>query len=307
MENLAPNDQIGEMNSILAGLTSSGKTLDLGPENFGELRRSDDVLPDPEALRTRLQEDGYLYVPGFFPRDQIARVRREFLQRIHQAGALHPDYPIEAAIPAPQNRANPRQMVPDNAALLGVVFGESLIDFYRGIFGGEIRHFDHIWSRVVAPGHGTPPHADAVYMNRGTLKLLTAWIPYGDVTREIGGLMILEKSHQQQERMRSYLAGDVDTYCANRGPYKHKSGWLSNNPVTLRERFGGRWLTTNFQMGDLLTFGMATVHASLDNQSECYRLSTDTRYQPATEPIDPRWVGPNTEEYAERNRIGKIC
>ena len=60
-------------------------------------------------------------------------------------------------------------------------------------------------------------------------------------------------------------------------------------------------------MGDLLTFGMKTVHASLDNAENSYRLSTDTRYQLATEPIDPRWVGPDTAEYAEKNRIGKIC
>jgi ectoine hydroxylase-related dioxygenase (phytanoyl-CoA dioxygenase family) len=136
---------------------------------------------------------------------------------------------------------------------------------------------------------------------------MTAWIPYGDVSLELGGLMMLEKSHLQQERLRKYLELDVDTYCTNRGPYKFKGGHLSNNPVSLREKLGGRWLTTAFQMGDLLTFGMKTVHASLDNGTKSYRISTDTRYQLASEPIDPRWVGEDTVEYAEKNRIGKIC
>ena len=144
-------------------------------------------------------------------------------------------------------------------------------------------------------------------MGRGTHKVMTAWIPYGDVSLELGGLMMLEKSHQQQERLRKYLEMDVDTYCANRGPYKFNNGLLTSNPVSLREKLGGRWLTASFRMGDLLTFGMKTVHGSLDNSTTSYRLSTDTRYQLASEPIDERWVGPATEEYAEKNRIGKIC
>jgi ectoine hydroxylase-related dioxygenase (phytanoyl-CoA dioxygenase family) len=144
-------------------------------------------------------------------------------------------------------------------------------------------------------------------MGRGTHDVMTAWIPYGDVSLELGGLMMLEKSHLQQKRLRNYLEMDVDTFCANRGPYKHNSGLLTSNPVSLREKLGGRWLTTAFQMGDLLTFGMKTVHGSLDNSTKSYRLSTDTRYQLASEPIDERWVGPNTEEYGEKNRIGKVC
>lgn len=52
---------------------------------------------------------------------------------------------------------------------------------------------------------------------------------------------------------------------------------------------------------------MTVVHGSLDNQTSAYRMFTDTRYQLASEPIDERWIGPNTEEWAEKNRIGKIC
>ena len=44
-------------------------------------------------------------------------------------------------------------------------------------------------------------------------------------------------------------------------------------------------------MGDALIFGMDTVHASLDNQTDFIRLSTDTRYQRASHPADERWVG----------------
>ena len=135
---------------------------------------------------------------------------------------------------------------------------------------------------------------------------MTAWIPYRDTSLELGGLIVLEKSHRQAERISNYLEVDADAYCVNRNAYKRHAG-LSRNPVSLREKLGGRWLTTEYRAGDLLTFGMKLVHASLDNQTDRYRISTDTRYQLASEPIDPRWVGEQTEEWAAVNRIGQIC
>jgi hypothetical protein len=288
-------------------LSSKGYELDLSAQSFGELLRSDDILHDPAALRERFAQEGYLYVPGFFERDPIRAARAEFVRRLQSFGGLDPAYPPDAAVPSGKLSIPPRGMTSDNQPLRDVVFSERLRAFYERLLGGACRHYDHIWTRMVAPGHGTSPHCDMVYMGRGTQGVMTAWIPYGDVSLELGGLMILEGSHRQEERLRNYLSSDVDTYCANHGPYRYKSGQLSSNPVRLREKLGGRWLTTSFRMGDLLTFGMKTVHASLDNGANAYRLSTDTRYQLASEPIDPRWVGPDTEEYAEKNRIGKIC
>jgi hypothetical protein len=58
----------------------------------------------------------------------------------------------------------------------------------------------------------------------------------------------------------------------------------------VQQQFGGRWLTTEFQAGDLLIFTMFTLHCSLDNTSPRIRLSTDSRYQPAADPVDERWV-----------------
>ena len=54
-----------------------------------------------------------------------------------------------------------------------------------------------------------------------------------------------------------------------------------------------RWLTTDYRAGDLLVFSMYTTHCSLDNTSDRIRLSSDTRYQLASEPLDERWIGEN--------------
>jgi hypothetical protein len=60
-------------------------------------------------------------------------------------------------------------------------------------------------------------------------------------------------------------------------------------------------------MGDLLTFRMDTVHASTDNRTHRIRLSTDTRYQRASEPADERWIGENPIGHSQAGKRGRIC
>ena len=60
-------------------------------------------------------------------------------------------------------------------------------------------------------------------------------------------------------------------------------------------------------MGDLLTFKMNTVHGSIDNQTQHIRLSTDTRYQRADEPIDERWIGADPIGHGKDGKKGLIC
>ena len=286
----------------------------MGDDSFEELRRSDDVLADAVALRERMAEDGYLYIPGFFERAEVMEVRGELCAQLELAGKLDPDFPAIDAVPCPPDKtpvyAPGAQKFPidrRHPTLERFLFGRRIMEFYGRFLGGVPRHYDHTWIRAVGPGMGTPPHCDLVYMGRGTHNVCTAWIPYGDTPLELGGLMLLEGSHKQSGRIANYLAKDVDTYCTNRTVNTHKAGWLAKDPAMLREKLGGRWLTTEFKAGDLLTFGMKMVHASLDNQSTSIRLSTDTRYQLANEEIDNRWIGPDTEEWAAKNRVGQIC
>jgi hypothetical protein len=53
---------------------------------------------------------------------------------------------------------------------------------------------------------------------------------------------------------------------------------------------------------------MFLVHASLDNRSENrLRISSDSRYQRASEPIDERWVGINPPGHTTAGKRGRIC
>ena len=315
------------MHATLPRILAKGHALDLTESSFGELRRSDDLLTDFAALRQRFDEDGYLFIPGFFARADILEARRHFTQKLAEQGLLDPAYPaIEAVKKTGADMsflADPRPAVEfmnslakPNAAMQRLLYSGKIIGLFEGFFGESIRHFDFTWVRTMGKGFGTDPHCDNVYMGRGSSRLCSLWVPYGDISYDIGGLMVLEGSHRQAERLKNYLNRDVDNYCENRpeGP-KIKAGeipwkWggvLSNNPYSLREHLGGRWLSTEYRMGDLLIFGMRTVHASLDNQTHFFRFSTDTRYQPASEPIDDRWIGENPIGHGVAAKRGMIC
>ena len=87
-------------------------------------------------------------------------------------------------------------------------------------------------------------------MGRGTRQVFTRWVPYGDVSIELGGLMILEDSHKKSDLLSNYLRRDVNSYCLNRpgaaeAKAKQRSIWdgcLTKNPVDTSKT---RWPLVN--------------------------------------------------------------
>ena len=59
--------------------------------------------------------------------------------------------------------------------------------------------------------------------------------------------------------------------------------------------------------GDVVVFHIGTIHGGLDNQSRRVRLSTDSRYQRASELADERWTGENPIGHGADARRGIIC
>ena len=49
------------------------------------------------------------------------------------------------------------------------------------------------------------------------------------------------------------------------------------------------WVTEDFKMGDCVILPMDTLHMSTTNTTDRFRISCDTRWQPAAEPLDERW------------------
>lgn len=262
-----------------------------------------------------MAEDGYLYLPGFLDRAEVAAVRRTICQTLFDEGALMEGSDIELALAAPGlQMAFRADLANRSAALKSLLYGPQMMGFYDELLGGPATHYDYTWMRVVAPGKGSLPHCDIVYMGRGTPNVFTAWVPLGDISLAAGGLIILEGSHRDPELRQGYCTMDVDTACDNHAGARQVNaagypgfGALSLDAPALRETMGGRWLTEEFKMGDLLTFPMFTVHGSLDNTSTEIRMSSDSRYQLASEPIDERWIGENPPAHGGAMVRNLIC
>jgi hypothetical protein len=296
-------------------LSSGGYSLDCSSNAFGYLRDSSQLLSTPDELRLRMQESGYLYLKSFFNPQDVWQARREIAACLANEGSLKAGSSIEDCIAKPGlNMSFRPDLALHSPTLKTLLYSGEIINFFQLFLGGEVRHYDYTWLRAVAPGRGTFPHCDSVYMGRGTDFLYTVWTPLGDISWESGGLMILEKSHSIETIKNSYGRKDVDSYCVNRrnaslyaANQKWWSGALSKNPVSLQKRYGGRWLSAEFQAGDVLIFTIFTIHASLDNRSCAIRLSSDSRYQLASEPLDERWVGKNPIGHSTAAKRGRIC
>jgi len=307
--------------TALPQLYSFGHALDMEESKAGLLRDSADAADDVAELRRRFAADGYLYLKGYLDRDEVLTARASLTERLAAAGVLDESHPTIDGICKPgAGYVFKPEITNGNVAVQNLLYGERLTGFYRKFYGEDIRHYDFTWLRAIGPGKGTNPHCDLPYMGRGTHGHMTCWVPYGDISFDLGGLMVLERSHQRMDLLQNYVYRDVDAYCENKPKEVENAhtgangfGWtftgtLSHHPPILREKFGGRWLTTEYRAGDFITFGMFLVHASLDNRTENrLRISSDSRYQRASEPIDDRWIGANPPGHSTAGKRGRIC
>ncbi len=278
-------------------LTSNGIEMDVSPEKFGELRDSMDIVNDAAACQERMADEGYLFFRGLMPREKVLKARKEIMLKFATVGEIDGiNHDVMDAIYNEHtfiDQVNLRaftESLRTGQAYENVVLSDEVIGFYERFFDANVHPYDFRWPRFVRPGEGCGFHYDGPYMNRGTDKVYTSWIPLGDVKKEEGALIVLENSHKVDALLSSYAKRDAD---------KEKISWLSTDPIKLQDNFGGRWLSTDFQAGDMLCFTMHTLHGALDNNSPVKRcrLTSDTRYQPANEPIDSRWNGTNPEAH----------
>lgn len=253
------------------------------------LRDSSALLGDTRALRERLASDGYLLLRGFHPRDEVLRARAAILDFVAAAGALAPEAAREdgvaAASAAPPNMKG-RRDITHHPAVQPILEGPAVMALFARLFDAPARSFDYKWLRATPPGEFTGVHADSVYMGRGSARLLTCWVPFGEITPALGAITLCVGSHRSPD-----FARVRETYGRSDNDRDGYGGWLTLDPLELSERYGARWATTTFAPGDLLVFGMQLLHASFTNVTDRHRLSCDVRFQPADEPIDERWVG----------------
>ena len=254
-----------------------------------ELVDSTALLSDPQALRARADEDGYLFFRGLLPTEPVLELRRRILDVLAARGWLKESADPLAAIADVERCAADS---PTDSAFFGIGIGSAayddvqrlrefhelphhpaLINLYRTLFNGRdvLPHPRNI-ARVNVPGlttvGTTPPHQDYVHV-QGTTNTWTAWVPLGDCPRELGALSVLKGSHKE---------GVL--------PSKSRLGVVLEASVCESHY---AWAETDFRCGDVLTFDSRTVHRALPHQAtDEIRLSCDYRFQPVDEPVEER-------------------
>ena len=266
--------------------------MELGGKYLGLLRDANELIEQPDALKARIEEDGYLFIRGLHDREKVKATRRFLLEKLDENEQLDRSYPLDDAIPAEGKRGmfwGGNKAVTHQPAFLNLVESPEIMNFCEHYYDAPVITYDYKWLRVIGPGNFSGAHYDIVYMGRGTKNLLTVWTPISDISFDMAPLLVLVGSHRFEVVKETYGKMDVDR--------DHVTGSFSYDPIELVDRYGGQWQTSEFQMGDVVILSMYTMHASLDNTSNRFRLSTDTRYQRADEPVDERWIGENPKAH----------
>ncbi len=237
---------------------------------------SSDLIADGTALAERMRRDGYLFLPGLLPRDDVRALQRQIGSIARDSGWLRRDHPVEEAIadpsgfcvdPDPTYLKTLRQInrLEDYHALK---HHPILIDLLERMLGGAMLPHPRVLMRNIFPQHEeytTKAHQDFPNV-QGTTEVYTAWMPLIDCPLHVGPLQVAAGSH-------SNGVYDFDIAGGAGG-------------IEIIDPLEGRWVSGDFAAGDVLLFHSMTVHKGLPNRSDKLRMSMDVRYQLISEPFN---------------------
>ena len=242
-------------------------------------------LDDAQALRTRMRQDGYLFIRRLLPAGQLAALRLQLLAIARDNGWVEKNSPLTEAIadqngfcvePTPEymDAYRPMYALPEFHALQ---HHPALVGLLEKLLDGPVLPHPRLIGRTIFPkreSFTTPPHQDFIPI-QGTPDTFTAWFPLGDLPAPMGGVEIAKGSHTG-------------------GLYEFQPG-LGAGGIEITESFEGRWRGGPFAAGDVLFFHSMAVHRGVPNKTDSLRLSVDARYQKISEPIAPGSLLPHTK------------
>jgi ectoine hydroxylase-related dioxygenase (phytanoyl-CoA dioxygenase family) len=287
--------------ALPTALTSNGHALDCGSARLGWLTPSDPG-DDLATLRARYDSNGYLWLRSLLPRPAVLEFRRHVFAQFAEFGLLAAGSdPAEGrASDRPSDAASRSRMMElvRSAAFESFCLMPELWRFIDRLIGGMSTLHKRKILRFTRPGDptATGAHYDLIYLRAGTDRLVTAWIPIGDVPVRMGGLLYLEGSHRlgrtmeaEFARRNAELSPEERISAYNRN--MTETGWISKNLPEMAERFATRWLAADYAAGDVVLHSPYMIHAATrnDDPDGIMRLSADIRFQDVRDEADPRW------------------
>lgn len=243
------------------------------------------LMENPQALREKARQDGYLYLRELMDTEKLLNLRKQILTVCDNQGWIKPASPlldgiVKDGLVSTEGRSNKWfeyygviQKIRDFHAL---ALHPQLLKVFKIIFDGPVLPHSRNICRTIFPQSSdvtTPAHQDFIHI-RGTEDTWTAWIPCGNCPTTLGGLSILPRSHQE-----GLLPVHDAVGAGGKG--------VDVPPESI-------WVNGDMVCGDVLVFSSLTVHQGRDNLSgNRFRISLDYRYQPLSEPIDFRSMLPH--------------
>ncbi|HSV82962.1 MAG TPA: phytanoyl-CoA dioxygenase family protein [Ramlibacter sp.] len=220
-------------------------------------------IGDPQTLRERWDNNGYLFFRGVIDPHVIASARVHFRRALAAEGLIDPavDAPIWTGAPAKTRR-------PCDAIGEGV-FREVTAQPRLEKLVADVLGDKPVWLPIIAHRSSLPSgranatddifkgrHQDG-YFNEG-MDIDICWVPMMDISRANGGLAVAAGQHK-----RGYL---------------HDGATPPRYPIPTDAIPPGTWRTADFRVGDVLLFHRATPHTGLPNQTDVIRMSMDFRF-----------------------------
>lgn len=248
---------------------------------------SSGLLADPNALCQRFDQDGYVYLKGLIDPDILLSLRRQIVAICDDCRWLKPGSDPMSGITwtAPKVEGEDAYFdvydrVQRLEAFHALAHESAVLTLMQALLGDTA--FPHPLSitRLVFPENqewSTPPHQDYVN-NQGTADLYACWIPLSDCPQSMGALSILEGSNRLGLLPVEYALGAG-----------HRQTSLPQEVDKLE------WVSTDFELGDVVAFHSLTVHRALSNETDRMRLSVDYRYQAEGDALTERCLRPHFE------------
>lgn len=200
----------------------------LEPESMGLLKPT--TLETPiEEIQRRYKEDGYVFVKGLLPREDVLRARQKYFELLAPTGVLQPGTkPVQGIFNSSQDRLNfpgigagTPNSTDEHGRTTGPnievarLFGDLALQAHSEEWYKEdlckhpaLREFvakmtgwmqntlgiRRTLLRNNMPGNkAIGVHYDQIFLRHGEDTFVTAWVPIGDIKIDGGGLIYLEK------------------------------------------------------------------------------------------------------------------
>ncbi|KAI1878145.1 uncharacterized protein JN550_000327 [Neoarthrinium moseri] len=295
------------------------------PEQTGYLRPSSPDEP-LEVLRDRYHNDGYLFLKGLIPRNDVIKAREAYFELLSPSGVLAPGTaPADGIFDSSRNKLDFPGIGAGSADANGRPSGGVFVDlalkahtepFYKDVFCKNPALLAFIskftgWNentlaltrtllRNNTPGNkAIGVHYDQIFLRHGEDTSVTAWVPMGDIALDGGGLIYLEKGQTLGEEIeRDFYRKATETGLTELeakdafNKNMMSGGLLADGPKDFGEQYKRRWLVTTYEAGDVVLHTPYTIHASTINYDakNIIRLGTDLRFVDSSRPYDMRWT-----------------